>query len=141
MDVYTVPLLDDLQLVVEGRRLRRELRLLVTDIVHPHDDCGSVEEFVVLQEPEGKPVLADHQLRGRDQYLERSPYRCSGLGCDSPSLCKLGAASGDQENQHDHTADRGLGHCLYSWRGGHSVCRTRRTPSAQAGPVAGQPSL
>jgi hypothetical protein len=48
MDVHTVPLLDDLQLVVESRRLRCELRLLVTDIVHPHGDCGSVEELVVL---------------------------------------------------------------------------------------------
>jgi hypothetical protein len=62
MNVHTVPLLDDLQRVVKGRRLRRELRLLVTDIVHPHGDCSSVEELVVPQEPEGKPVLADHQL-------------------------------------------------------------------------------
>jgi hypothetical protein len=62
MDVYTISLLDDLQRVIEGRRLRRELRLLVTDIVHPHGDCGSIEELVVLQESEGKPVLADHEL-------------------------------------------------------------------------------
>src|SRR5712691_4470438 len=47
MNVHTVALLDDLQFVVEGRRLRRELRLLVADIVYPHGDAGIVEELIV----------------------------------------------------------------------------------------------
>src|SRR5262249_39299447 len=133
--------LNNLQPVVESQRLRCELRLLITDIVHSHGDCGSVEEFVVLQESEGKAVLANHQLRGRDQYLERSSRRCSVFGCYSPFLCKLGEASGDQEDQHDHPKDRGPIHGLTPWRGGYSVRYTHRTLSAQTGPTADQPSL
>src|SRR5215510_10634658 len=83
MDVHMVPLLDDLQRVVESRRFLHELRLLVTDIVHSHDDCGSIEELVVLQEPEGKAILANHQLRGRDQYLERFCHWWYALICGS----------------------------------------------------------
>jgi hypothetical protein len=59
----------------------------------------------MLQKPKGKPVLTNHQFRGRQQYLERFSYRCSMLGCCSRPYLTLDEASGHKEHQHDHTAD------------------------------------
>jgi len=105
MDVHVVPLLDDLQRVVERLRLRRELHLLATNIIRPHGDPGIGEEPVVLQEPEGEPILADHQLGGRDQYLQRSRRQWGELG--RRGSVTLGEARGDHELQRDQTRDYG----------------------------------
>ena len=105
VNVHVLALLDDLQLVVEGWRFRREARRLVAEIVDPYGDARGVDECAALHESERESILADHQLRGRDQDLQRFGRQGSGLARRRPVT--VGRAHRDEQPQRDHTRDDG----------------------------------
>jgi hypothetical protein len=51
------------------------------ECIDPYDDIGIFEEYVLLEEPKGEPVLSDYQFRGRDHWLESSARRWREPGC------------------------------------------------------------
>src|SRR5215831_19655879 len=84
-----------------------------------------------------RAVLAILKTRNRlyGSAIREESHSMSVQFCCSPSLCKLDAASSDQEDRYDHTEDQGLSHGLYPWHGGYTCCHTHRTQSTQAGPT------
>ena len=97
-----VSLLDDLQLVVASWRFGSEPSVLVMDGIDPHDGLGIGEQLLVLQEPEGEPIRADHQLGCREQNLQLRRRR----GELGRPLVTLGEAHGE-EPQRDQAGDDG----------------------------------
>ena len=96
-------LFDDLQPVVASRRFSDETRVPVMDGIDPHGDPGIGEELPVLQEAEGEPILADHQLGRREQDLQPLRRRRGDLGRRPVTP---GEADGE-ESQRDHAGDEG----------------------------------
>ena len=89
------------QYMMEGRRFGDEASILVLEGIDPHGNPGVREELPVLQEPEGEPIRADHQLGGRKQDLQGFCRRRGELG---RPLVTLGEAHGEKP-QRDQAAD------------------------------------
>src|SRR5262245_44399272 len=56
MDVYTVALLNDLQLRIGGRHLCLQLSLLTLESINTHDSMGILKKLMLLEEPEGDAI-------------------------------------------------------------------------------------